>query len=228
MHVSSRFMSNVVRLCGDIRHIFTTIPHTPKRDNIPWPISDQIWFKIPRHPRGKWEAWESPGIQVHRMHSKSQWTQYILALSHSDILASSLPQYLQFCTIFNYVPNFTDMTPYRIYGELFCALKGGFLGEPKQRLSGCSLADIVDEINSLRRIKYYDPMGPASARTLSGELIKSQWWSNWENHACRNGSSLNKSGTTTRIENSSILYKGPPPACFRPLTVFSRLWTPVN
>ena len=111
----------------------TTIPYTPKRDNIPWPISDQISFKIPRHPRGKWEAWESPGIQVHRMHSKNQWTQYILALSHSDILASSLPQYLQFYTIFNYVPNVTDMTSYRIYGELYCALKGGFLGEPKKK-----------------------------------------------------------------------------------------------
>jgi len=101
------------------------------------------------------------------------------------------------------------MTSYRIYGELYCALKGGFLGETKQRLPGCTLADIVDEINSHRRIKYYDPMGPTSARTLLGVLIESQWWSNWENHACRNGSSLNKSDNTTRVENSSILHKAP-------------------
>ena len=210
IHVSSSFTSNVTRLCDNICHIITAIPYTSKSDNIPWPISEQFSFKVPRHPRGKWEAWVAPGIQVHRMHTKSQWVQYILALNHSDLLASSLSQYLQFCTIFNYIPNVTDMTSYRIYGELYCALKGGFLNEIKQRLPGYTLADIVDEINLLRRIKYYDPMSPTSARTLLSVLIESQWWLNWENHTGNDRLPSHKSDNISGIESNRIFHKAPP------------------
>jgi len=101
IHVSSSFTTNVTRLCDDICHIITTIPYTSKTHNIPWPMLEQDSFKVPRHPRGKWEAWESPGIQVHRMHTKNQWVQYILALNYSDILASSLSPILQHIQVYS-------------------------------------------------------------------------------------------------------------------------------
>jgi len=100
------------------------------------------------------------------------------------------------------------MTSYRIYGELYCALKGGFLNEIKQRLSGCTLADIVDEINSLRRIKYYDPMSPTSARTLLGVLLESQWWSNWKNHTDKDRLPF-YSDNIPRAESNRILHEAP-------------------
>ena len=143
------------------------------------------------------------------MHSKSQWVQYILALNYSDILASSVSQYLQFCSIFNYIPNVTDMISYRIYGELYCALQGGFLGEFKPRITGSSLASIVDEINLLRRTKYYDPMSQTSAKYLLGVLIKSQWWSDWEDHDGKMRLSSVTSGTNMHKTRNSILDKTP-------------------
>ena len=101
------------------------------------------------------------------------------------------------------------MISHRIYGELYCALHGGFLGESKPRIPGSSLASIVDEINSLRRIKYYDPMSPTSAKTLLGVLIKSQWWSDWENHDSKKGLLSDTSGINIHRESNSILDKTP-------------------
>ena len=209
MHDSSDFTSKVVSLRDEIQRIILSIPNIPNCTSNSWPVSDRRWFTVPRHPKGKWEAWESPGTQIFRMHSKSQWVQYILALNYSDILASSVSQYLQFCSIFNYIPNITDMISYRIYGELYCALQGGFIGEFKPRILGSSLASIVDEINLLRRIKYYDPMSRTSAKHLLGVLIKSQWWSDWEDHDGKMRLSSVTRGINTHKMSNNIFDKIP-------------------